>query len=166
MPTLTAPPPIGTLIERLRALHVRVSVFVMPTGTVVDECRYRDHDTLEPIPAVVDLYVVDEPDDEHLEVCLSCAVHIAAEREVRRVDVQRIENPTIQMVADELVVTPARVSVVDRDGRFASVERVGVEVEIAVLGKPALAFDLSTPAGLAAARVIRAQLDAAIAQAA
>ncbi len=158
------PSTIGTLVEQLRALHVRVGVYVMPEGTVVDECRYQDHDTLDPIPALADIYPADE-DDDQLTVCLSCAVHIAAETDIRAIDVKRVSNPTVIPVADEEPIA-ARVAILDRDGRFARVERVGVEFEIAVLGRTSLAFDLATPAGMAAAKVLRAAIDAAIAQAA
>lgn len=159
MATLT-PTPTGHLIEQLSALKVRVGVFVMPAGTVVAECRYRDHDTLTPIPAVVDLYT---DNDEHLgDLCLDCAIHIATEQGVRAVDVKRIDNPTVELVADDPTPAPLKVSMIDRDGRFATVERVGVEVEVAVLGRPTLAFDLATPAGVAAARVFRDQLTAAL----
>ena len=160
MPTHT-PAKISPLVEQLHALHVRVTVYPMPAGTTVDECRYRDHDTLTAIPAVTDVYplgTIDPP----LAVCLECAVHIATEQEIRTVEVKRIDNPTVTLVDDEPVAPAPRAAFIDRDGRFGTAEVVGVEFELNVGARPALRFDVSTPVGLAAARVLRAQLDAAI----
>jgi hypothetical protein len=61
-------------------------------------------------------------------------------------------------------LAPSKVSVLDRDGRGVTLEKVGVEVEVAVYGRNVLALDLATPAGIAAARVLRDALDAALAR--
>lgn len=157
MATLTAPTSISTLIDQLRALRVQVGVYVMTPGTAVHQCTKSEHDT--DAPGVADLYPVDDADEQHLGICLPCAVEVVLAEDIRRVEIKRIAGPTI--VAAE-PAAPARVTVLDRDGRLVTVETVGVEVEIAELGRNVLALDLSTPAGLAAARVIRATLDAAI----
>lgn len=212
MPTLAAHTPIGTLIDQLRALRVQVGVYVMTPGTAVYQCTKSEHDGNA--AGVADLYPVDDAGEQHLGICLPCAVEVVLAEDIRRVEIKRIAGPTVveawpmartsDMVIAEPDVcgplcemprevfeqhydglgwhlyagatvqpapaaepaAPAKVTVLDRDGRLVTVETVGVEVEIAELGRNVLALDLSTPAGLAAARVIRATLDAAIAQAA
>jgi hypothetical protein len=157
MATLTAQTPIGTLIDQLRALRVAVGVYVMPAGTAVYQCRRSEHE--HDAPAVADLYPVDDRDDVHLGVCLPCAIEIVGEEDIRAIDVKRIESPTI---LDDEPVPASKVTVLDRDGRLVTLEKVGVEVEVAAFGRNVLALDLATPAGVAAARVLRDALDAAI----
>lgn len=160
--TLTA---IPALVDELRRLGVKTSVYSLPMFTAVPECRYRDHDEAE--PAIVDLYPVDGP---HIEVCPACAVRIALDTDIRAIDVKRIANPTVMAIEDvfEPDTRPGRVTVVDADARCITVDTADDEVLVKEAGDFAhlVRLDLTTAGGVAAAKVLRDALDAAIAQAA
>lgn len=164
MPTLTAAS-IPTLVDELRRLGVKTSVFSLPAFTAVPECRYRDHAEVE--AAIVDLYPVDGP---HTEVCPDCAARIALDTDIRAIDIKRITYPTVIAIEDvfEPEARPGRVTVVDSDARFITVDTADDEFLVKEAGdfSHLVRLDMSTAGGIAAATVLRDALNAAIAQAA
>lgn len=157
---------ITALTSELHHLGVGVTLHRAPTGTAIEACRWSEqhnHDD-HPQPATVGIYTRDHGTRN---VCIRCGVHATRDaitdsggyHERVTVEITQVEAATI---VDAEPAHPGRVTVVDTDGRLATVETEGVDVWLKVFGQRVIDFDLSTPSGRAAVTSIRDALTRAL----
>lgn len=142
---------------------VITSVDTARTGTAVEACTWCYLD--QPEPAVVWCNAA-EP-----EACLGCVGNLLEAATTSgvhlddiRVDIRDIPSPRILNYPVAEPVQRGRVTVIDNDARAITVETVGVETYLRVVGHygSVARLDLSTDLGKAAARTLADALTAAL----